>query len=258
MAQPRPFRARVDRRITHQTGCRVVCMGSDPRGPGLPSGQGRPSGQITQAGVTCPPFVPHSSQESAGSITVGFGSGKRAGRGALRLPALTARVGRGLGAEGGMRPDIGAVAAPRSRNPAGICQAADSPSRKHGSPRLPPSASMPEQDGSFSPHGDIRICAVSPWPDRCSGGGRRGRATGRPEIERRRALAVLLERGRPGAQSAASGFGRGHCAAPKQVAGVGFRSRPEQAAAHGGRAGGGDHASARSAGGWPWQPGGFA
>lgn len=56
---------------------------------------------------------------------VGFGLGKRAGRGALRLLKRPARVGRGLVAQRGMGPDIVVVIAPEGQRAAGIGQAVE-------------------------------------------------------------------------------------------------------------------------------------
>ena len=56
---------------------------------------------------------------------VGFGLGKRAGRGALRLLKRPARVGRGLVAQRGMGPDVVVVVAPEGQFAAGISQAVE-------------------------------------------------------------------------------------------------------------------------------------
>lgn len=56
---------------------------------------------------------------------VGFGLGKRAGRGALRLLKRSARVGRGLVAQRGMGPDVVVVVAPEGQFAAAISQAVE-------------------------------------------------------------------------------------------------------------------------------------
>ena len=56
---------------------------------------------------------------------VGFGLGKRAGRGALRLLKRSARVGRGLVAQRGMGPDVVVVVTPQGQLAAGISQAVE-------------------------------------------------------------------------------------------------------------------------------------
>ena len=60
-----------------------------------------------------------------GLIVVGFGLGKRAGRGALRLLKRPVRVGRGLVAQRGMGPDVVVVIAPEGQLAAGIGQAVE-------------------------------------------------------------------------------------------------------------------------------------
>ena len=60
-----------------------------------------------------------------GLILVGFGCGKRAGRGTLRLLKRSARVGRGLVAQRGMGPDVVVVVAPEGQFAAGISQAVE-------------------------------------------------------------------------------------------------------------------------------------
>ena len=56
---------------------------------------------------------------------VGFGLGKRAGRGALRLLKRSARVGGCHSGKRGMRPDVVVVVAPEGQRPAGIRQAVE-------------------------------------------------------------------------------------------------------------------------------------
>ena len=75
--------------------------------------------------VTCPPAVPRSSGESLGLIGIGFGLGKRAGRGALGWLARPARFCGGNSAERGMRPDVVVVVAPEGQRPAGVGQAVE-------------------------------------------------------------------------------------------------------------------------------------
>jgi hypothetical protein len=56
---------------------------------------------------------------------VGFGLGKRAGCGALRLLKRSARFCGGLGAERGMRPEVVVVVTPKGQLAAGVCQAVE-------------------------------------------------------------------------------------------------------------------------------------
>lgn len=55
-------------------------------------------------------------------IVVGFGCGKRGGRGAVKLLMRSARFCWGLVAELRMRPDIVVIVAPERQGSAGICQ----------------------------------------------------------------------------------------------------------------------------------------
>ena len=58
-------------------------------------------------------------------IVVGFGLGKRTGRGALRLLKRPSRFCRGLVGQRGMRPDVVVVVAPEGQLAAGISQAVE-------------------------------------------------------------------------------------------------------------------------------------